>query len=75
MGFQKFIERYRDRYGDQKMSDDSVSMWMSSLMHIKTDQFEVVTKILLGKETFAFGFLKILERLDVMEFNQYDTDY
>lgn len=64
--FSKFVNQYQDRYGEQKMSDDSASMWFEQLCHVETKQFEVVTVSLLGNKYWAFGWLTVLERLEIL---------
>lgn len=64
--FAKFINQYRDCYGEKKMGDDSVEMWFEALCHVETKQFKLVTTSLLGNKNWPFNWMVVLERLEIL---------
>lgn len=64
--FERFVKRYRDTYGEQKMGEDVVTMWFEKLCHIESQQFENVTTMLLGNKNWAFKWEAVIEKVAIM---------
>lgn len=64
--FERFTNRYRDKFGQNKMSDDTCAMFYDKLCLYDPKQFETVTAILLGSNEWNFSWKRIVERFTIL---------
>ncbi len=64
--FKKFVKMYKDRYGEQKMGQETVATFYNEVCGIDTDQFFAVTTMLLGNQKFSFTWIKVIEKVAIM---------
>jgi len=64
--FEKFVNKYRDRFGQKRMGDDTAAMFFDKLCFYEGKQFETVTDGLFGSNEYAFGWKRIVERFTIL---------
>lgn len=63
--FEVFVQKYRDRYGDAKMSNDTAAGFYDQLCEMKTGHFKTVTDVMIADQKWGFGWLQVIERMNI----------
>lgn len=64
--FQRFVKRFKARYGQNSMNDETILMFYNKCAHIPSEEFEEVTTTILGKRDKVFGWFLIVETYNSM---------
>lgn len=64
--FQKFLNKFKARYGEYRMNDETSELWYEKLHNMDNDQFVAVTDELIGSRDRVFGWKVVSEKCELM---------